>query len=98
MALPHQAQYSSFLFVHVFICALCSCNLYAFYATLTLLCMLHQELLSLFVRLNFRSRQSGKKLNYCLLQFAVSQQNSVGRNLCLFTTPPSLCYFEPPTK
>ena len=42
MALPHQAEYSSFLFVHVFICALCSCSLYAFYATLTLLCMLHQ--------------------------------------------------------
>ena len=42
MALPHQAKYSSFLFVYVFICALCSCSLYALYATLTLLCMLHQ--------------------------------------------------------
>ena len=55
MALPHQAKYSSFLFVYVFICALCSCSLYALYATLTLLCMLHQPANLERIAFSFRS-------------------------------------------
>ena len=80
----------------VVVCMLCMLLLLYFACDTSSLTL--KELLSLFVRLNFHSSQSGKKLNYCLLQFAVSQQNSVGRNSCLFTTPPSLCYFKPPTK
>ena len=53
---------------------------------------------SFLVRLHSRSSQSAKKLNYFLSQFIVSQQNSMGRKLCLFNTPPGLRPFKPPTK